>query len=77
MMRDVVQANILERVAACSFSSKTARHSHRGMFRMMRRLWNTLAKESSTLSDSEIAEQFEDLCAIHAQLAAATKPALH
>jgi hypothetical protein len=77
MMRDDVQAGILERAAACSFYSKIASHEHRAMFRMLRRLWNTLARESSTMFESDVTEQYEDLCAIHAQLAAAAKCTLH
>jgi hypothetical protein len=57
---------------------KTANdQNQRNMFRMLREMWRALAEDGWGYSDVEITDEFTELCDIHAQLVALTKPTLH
>jgi hypothetical protein len=77
LMRNL-QANLRERAAACrSASSHAVRPEHRWLFDIVAELWSALADDCAMFSASQLAEEIQEVGAIHADVMAATKRTLH
>ena len=73
-----LQANLRERAAACrSASSHAECPAHRQLFDVVAELWTALAEDCAKFNESQLAEEIQEVGAIHADVMAATKRTLH
>jgi hypothetical protein len=76
-MRDL-PAKLRARAEACRFASANAvTPEQRELFEILTVLWSVLADDCRTYGHSQLAEEIQEVSALHAEALAAIRPTLH